>query len=100
MKAAGGDVKLCSLKGIVAQALQLIRLDHLFWNLSRSGTGSGSPSELAMRNLQMGRHEIMSSLFDLKGRTALVTGKHERPGPSNGVLAGPVRRPSGVELCQ
>ena len=30
MKAAGGDVKLCSLKGIVAQALQLIRLDHLF----------------------------------------------------------------------
>mgnify|MGYP001194714115 CR=1 FL=1 len=30
MKAAGGDVKLCSLKGIVTQALQLIRLDHLF----------------------------------------------------------------------
>ncbi len=30
MKAAGGDVKLCSLKGLVAQALQLIRIDHLF----------------------------------------------------------------------
>ena len=30
MKAAGGEVKLCNLKGLVFQALQVIRLDHLF----------------------------------------------------------------------
>lgn len=30
MKAAGGEVKLCSVKGLVAQALRLIRLDHMF----------------------------------------------------------------------
>ncbi|MAT81719.1 MAG: hypothetical protein CMJ29_08755 [Phycisphaerae bacterium] len=30
MKAAGGDVKLCSVKGLVSQALQLIRLDQMF----------------------------------------------------------------------
>lgn len=30
MKAAGGEVKLCSVKGFVAQALRLIRLDHMF----------------------------------------------------------------------
>ena len=30
MKQAGGDVKLCSVKGLVVQALQIIRLDRLF----------------------------------------------------------------------
>ena len=30
MKAAGGEVKLCSVKGIVVQALQIMRLDRLF----------------------------------------------------------------------
>ena len=30
MKTAGGDVKLCGLRGIVSQALQLVRLDNLF----------------------------------------------------------------------
>ena len=30
MKQAGGDVKLCSVKGLVVQALQIIRLDRMF----------------------------------------------------------------------
>ncbi|MCH2132227.1 MAG: STAS domain-containing protein [Phycisphaerales bacterium] len=30
MKSAGGDVKLCNVKGLVVQALQVIRLDRLF----------------------------------------------------------------------
>ena len=30
MKTAGGEVKLCSVKGMVVQALQIIRLDRLF----------------------------------------------------------------------